>query len=943
MSADNVNADERDARARVCVLIRSAGRPELQQALASLVDQTWRAIEVKIVDVAGKGAIAIPEDYPLPVEVLSDDHALARSAAANRLLGAVQGDFALFLDDDDWLGPDHVERLVNALQAAPGSVLAYSGVSCVQFDEAAEDWHEVRRFDDAFDAVRLMVENYIPIHAALFRAGPLKADPDLRFDTGLDLFEDWDFWLRLRELGNFVHVPGVSAYYRVHGDSGFGFQTGDEAAALIALDHVIGNWWGRWGMESRRALIGWARHVPRLQLALSNLESDRGEVLARLHEVEAGVAELTQSYEARLVEAQERHAKELADLRAWYENSRSWRITRPLRRGAEIVRELRDRLAPRLNRSTLARGVLEVLMRVYRTPALSFIARRVPVPLKRRIRNRLVRAASPVSAVAAEGFRVSRALGDKPRVSIVVPVYNHSAYLEQCLRSALSQSWENLEIVVVDDASSEPEVEQILARTADDARVVVHRRSENGGICAAQNDALRLSSGHVIGFLDCDDYLEPDAVERCMRHWRDDTVYLHSGRVNVDEAGREVNRINFVSLPREDYFSENLAGMYATHFKLIRRDAFAKVGLFDPRFDSAQDYEMLMRIAFHYPSTSFLHVPDFVYYHRLHSGQTTERARQRQDELTQTIRREANLRDAIRRGEYGRFISIIMLSFGKHSQTLKAIEGLKRTVNVPHEIVLYDNGSSPETVTFIKENVEGRFEGVKVVYGERNLGPAQGRRAALGHASGEWFIVFDNDEVPEAGWLEELLLRAEANADVGAVCCRVAFPDERLQFSGGEVHHVSEELIELGLSDRGLRFDDLASCEFREVGWTPIGATLFTVNIAEYLHEGYPNVFEDAGVSFALKRRGLRLLNAPGALVWHEHITFRPDAEMKERYLSDRYNPEMMLKSVASFYQENALLIRDEYVWRENGLFDLTRDELIARLNAARQAPTSFG
>ena len=263
-----------------------------------------------------------------------------------------------------------------------------------------------------------------------------------------------------------------------------------------------------------------------------------------------------------------------------------------------------------------------------------------------------------------------------------------------------------------------------------------------------------------------------------------------------------------------------------------------------------------MRIAFHYPSASFVHVPDFLYFHRLHSQQTTETQRARQDRMTRQIQGEARLRERIRAGRYDRFVSFIMLSYGKHSQTLRAIEGLQATVRIPHEIILYDNGSAPETVAFLRERIDGQFANVRVHYGERNLGPAQGRRVAMEQARGEWLIVFDNDEIPEPGWLEELLLRAESNPDVGAVCCRVAFPDEKLQFSGGKVDALGDDLIDLGLYDRGERYDNLATCVFREVDWCPIGATLFTRNIAPYLHEGYPNAFEDAGVSFALKKQG---------------------------------------------------------------------------------------
>jgi hypothetical protein len=214
----------------------------------------------------------------------------------------------------------------------------------------------------------------------------------------------------------------------------------------------------------------------------------------------------------------------------------------------------------------------------------------------------------------------------------------------------------------------------------------------------------------------------------------------------------------------------------------------------------------------------------------------------------------------------------------------------------------------------------------------------------LEHASGEWFIIFDNDEIPEPGWIEELLLRAESNPKTGAVCCRVTFPDGRLQFSGGKVDQPDpmDEIIDLGLHDYGKPYSDLSTCTFREVDWCPIGATLFTVNIAPYLHDGYPNTFEDAGVSFALKKEGYRLLNAPGALVWHEHITFRPDIEMGKKYMADRYNPKMMLKSVASFYAENQLIIKDEYIWRENGLHAMTRPQLVQALKQASLTETRF-
>lgn len=506
------------------------------------------------------------------------------------------------------------------------------------------------------------------------------------------------------------------------------------------------------------------------------------------------------------------------------------------------------------------------------------------------------------------------------KVSIIIPVYNHAAHLSRCLESALSQDYSDVEVVVVDDASPDPEVRNVLNSFSSRPNLVQLQNVQNEGIAATQNKALIASTGDIIAFLDCDDYLTPDAVTTSLKYWNEDTVYSHSARINIDENDREVSRISFVHLPRKDYFAENLQSMYATHFKMIRRDAFAKTGLFDTRFDSAQDYDMLMRIAFHYPSSAFIHVPEFLYYHRFHAQQTSEIREQQQQRNTEIIRHEALLRLNISQGKFDTFLSIIMLSFGKQEQTLQAIKSLEDTVKIPHEIILLDNGSDPNTIEFIQQHIDGHFPTVNVAYHPVNLGPAAGRREALKWAKGPYYLFFDNDEIAEPGWLEELLVRAESDPDIAMVCCKVIFPNHHLQFSGGYMNHCENNLVELKLYDYNRNTYELETAQFRDCDWCPVGATLFTVDPSPFLHAGYPNVFEDAGVSMALARLGKRLVNSPASWVWHEHVTFKENVSMKKRYLQERYDKSNMLVSVATFYKENGLIIKDDYVWRENRL-----------------------
>lgn len=956
----------------VDILIRSTGRPELTKALASLAAQTHTPIHVYIADAAAAG-LAIEESYSFPIEVVSASQKMARSQAANALLQRASSPFALFLDEDDWLLPDHIQKLVQALAHAPQAVLAYTDTRCVQLDANGQET-VVREYIRTYQAEHLMLENYIPIHAALFRRTPKVQQ--CRFDETLDLFEDWDYWLQLQQTGLFVHQSGISAVYLIHGDSGAGVAFGNADLALQTLQRMLDKWKARWTPEQLKNLWGYSRQISDYEKVNAQLiekmkntdeaikkmasdfkkleeqkESELSVVALQLQEarqkheqmlarMEAALQQNNANYEQAITELKQQHESQMQ----LYQNSRSWRMTSTLRTTGQILKTLvkspLKNLTQKISFKTLA-----LLTALYKNDSIHQISKLIPSTVKRHVRNRLMYLSNePRSTDAATLTAVDRPADQALKASIIIPVYNHVAYLRQCIDSALAQSYPHTQIIIIDDQSPDPRVQPLLQSYAHHPHVKLLRNEVNLGIAETQNRAIVASEGDLIAFLDCDDLLDPQAIEICVQNWKPDTVYLHTGRINIDKDNTEVNRIHFMSLPRQDYFAENLRAMYATHLKIIRRDVFAKVGLFDPRFDSAQDYEMLMRIAFHYPSSSFVHVPDFLYQHRLHAQQTTETQNQKQLDLTRQIQNEARLREEIRKGEYKRFVSIIMLSYGKHTQTLQALQGLQKTVNIPHEIILYDNGSTEETVSFLKTKIEGQFPTVKVIYGDTNLGPAQGRRKALEYANGTWFIIFDNDEIPEPGWLEELLLRAESNPGTGAVCCRVTFPNGKLQFSGGKVEQADphDPIIDLGLHDFGKPHNDLTTCGFREVDWCPIGATLFTLNIAPYLHDGYPNTFEDAGVSFALKKAGYRLLNAPGALVWHEHITFQPKVEMGKKYLEDRYNPKMMLKSVASFYAENGLIIKDEYIWRENGLNTMTRLQLLETLKMAGQTATRF-
>jgi GT2 family glycosyltransferase len=155
-----------------------------------------------------------------------DGAGLARAHAANVGLDAATGELLLFLDDDDVLLPDHVAKLVAALAAAPQAPAAYGDVDFGRME--ADGWRSRHVFAADFDPVRLCFENYLPIHAVLFRRGCVERGA--RVDERLPLLEDWDFWLQCATAGPFVRAPGVSARYHANSPGGSEvFEEGPQA------------------------------------------------------------------------------------------------------------------------------------------------------------------------------------------------------------------------------------------------------------------------------------------------------------------------------------------------------------------------------------------------------------------------------------------------------------------------------------------------------------------------------------------------------------------------------------------------------------------------------------------------------------------------------------------------------------------------------------------
>lgn len=98
---------------------------------------------------------------------------------------------------------------------------------------------------------------------------------------------------------------------------------------------------------------------------------------------------------------------------------------------------------------------------------------------------------------------------NKPLISVIVPVYNVEKFLSRCLNSILAQTYNNLEVILVDDGSTDNSGKICDDYALKDKRIrVIHK--QNGGVSSARNMALSVAKGEYIGFVDSDDYIEND-------------------------------------------------------------------------------------------------------------------------------------------------------------------------------------------------------------------------------------------------------------------------------------------------------------------------------------------------------------------------------------------------------------------------------------------------
>jgi glycosyltransferase involved in cell wall biosynthesis len=245
--------------------------------------------------------------------------------------------------------------------------------------------------------------------------------------------------------------------------------------------------------------------------------------------------------------------------------------------------------------------------------------------------------------------------------SIVIPAFNTERYLDEAVESALAQTYRPLEVVLVDDGSTDGTPALVDRYRGRENVQTLH--AENGGPARARNLGAHAARGAFLAFLDSDDVWQPTRIERCIARldaepglaWvTADWYAIERGVVTQRRAYRGANALSFPADQLHGIAREN----FCTNGAVIRRSAFERAGGFDETIHGAEDYDLWIRLILAGGRVGLIDEP--LGYYRLHDASLTARGLAQWESHLDAL--ERNLPALVARGARPRSVDAVAVA-----------------------------------------------------------------------------------------------------------------------------------------------------------------------------------------------------------------------------------------------------------------------------------------
>lgn len=255
------------------------------------------------------------------------------------------------------------------------------------------------------------------------------------------------------------------------------------------------------------------------------------------------------------------------------------------------------------------------------------------------------------------------------KISIIVPIYNVEQYLSRCVESLTAQTYKNVEIVLVDDGSTDSSGDIANELSKKDNRIVVYHK-ENGGLSDARNYGLKAATGEYILYVDSDDYIEVDACQKLVEKAQPGIdfvigAYKEIGRDGIIErrhsdivAGKKYEAKEFVilSIKQNEWYAPAWLNLY-------RRDFLLKNNLFFKKGRLFEDHQMLPRLFLAADAVIYVDYPFYNYVIRNNSIMTSGNRKKKMEMSFSNYNEWMDLFEKVQDKKYQRYLYGVLVKY----------------------------------------------------------------------------------------------------------------------------------------------------------------------------------------------------------------------------------------------------------------------------------------
>ena len=203
-----------------------------------------------------------------------------------------------------------------------------------------------------------------------------------------------------------------------------------------------------------------------------------------------------------------------------------------------------------------------------------------------------------------------------PIVSVIIPVYNVEKYLRECLDSVINQTYKNLEIICINDCSTDSSDKILEEYAQKDSRIIIKKNQQNLGLGLSRNEGIKIAKGKYIHCLDSDDWMEINAYETLVKYFQDDIDAIRFTYLSHDEKTGKIEHIDHLKknlLYKKVNIYNNPECFYlwspSAWIKIYKRDFIIDNNLFYNDYRCLEDVEYAMRSALKAKNILFIEEP----------------------------------------------------------------------------------------------------------------------------------------------------------------------------------------------------------------------------------------------------------------------------------------------------------------------------------------------